>query len=80
MLQTTLTEDQRLVLIGRLADAETAYHTLLLGGTARVYVDQSGERVEFAPANASRLAAYIQSLKMQLGLIGVSRPAGVFIA
>lgn len=51
-----------------LADAEKAHHDLVTGRQARVFVDQNGERVEYAPANAARLAAYIADLKRQLGL------------
>lgn len=61
----------------KLADAEAAYHELLLGRSARVFVDQNGERVEFTAANRPALAQYIADLKAQLN--GVSRaPAGVF--
>lgn len=52
----------------RLARAESAYEDLMLGKAVRVLVDQNGERVEFTPANASRLSAYIMDLKLQLGL------------
>lgn len=64
---TTLTPEQRTLYETRLADAETAYHELRLGKQARVFVDQNGERVEFAVANASRLQAYIMELKSLLG-------------
>lgn len=50
----------------RLVEAETAYHDLMTGKLARVYVDQNGERVEYVAANAARLAAYIASLKQQI--------------
>ncbi|MNK37369.1 gpW [compost metagenome] len=62
------------VLRARLAEAESAYHSLTIGGQARVIVDQNGERVEFAPANAGRLMAYIQDLRRQLGCGGTSGP------
>lgn len=61
----------------RLTRAEEAYDTLMIGGSVRVTVDQNGERVEFTAANAARLAAYIQELKRQLGLLTVTGPAGV---
>lgn len=51
----------------RLDDAETQYHLLLTGQMARVYVDQNGERVEYTSVTASRLASYIESLKVLLG-------------
>lgn len=59
--------DKRNLLTKRLAEAESALHDLNVGVSARVYVDQSGERVEYTPANAGRLAAYIADLKRQLG-------------
>jgi hypothetical protein len=52
-----------MTLADRLADAQTAYHDLQTGRSARVVVDQNGERVEYTPANAARLAAYIADLK-----------------
>ena len=60
----------------KLADAEQAYHDLMLGRAVRVVVDQNGERVEYTAANAARLAAYIADLKRQLGQssLGPMRP------
>ena len=52
----------------RLNEAEDALHSLLIGGTASVYVDQSGERVEYVKSNISQLRAYILSLRSELGL------------
>ena len=62
----------------RLEAAEDAYHQLMIGGSARVVVDQNGERVEFTAANAARLQAYIQMLKRELGLLPAGTPAGVY--
>lgn len=56
-----------MTLTEKLADAEAKYHQLLTGQSARVIVDQNGERVEFTAISASRLAAYIADLKRQLG-------------
>lgn len=51
----------------QLADAEAAYARLMMG-TATVEVeDQSGERIRYAQASASRLAAYIAELRRQIG-------------
>jgi hypothetical protein len=66
-------------LLTLLNEAEAAYHRLNLGLSARVVVDQNGERVEYTAANAPRLAQYILSLKAQLGLLTAAyrAPAGV---
>lgn len=52
-----------------LKEAEDAYQALLCGRSARVIVDQGGERVEFTAANRPALAAYIQSLQAALGVV-----------
>lgn len=64
-----MTPSERETLLNRLSEAETAYHRLQTGVSARVIVDQNGERVEFNGTTAGRLAAYIQDLKRQLGLL-----------
>lgn len=79
-----LTPEQRATLTAQLAEAEAAYHSLQIGGSARVVVDQNGERVEFSAANRQGLYAYIMQLKSQLGLfnpgcgVGPLAPAGFF--
>lgn len=60
----------------RLAEAEVAYHKLLLGGGVVSFKDQNGETVQYAQANASRLAGYIQALKDQIALCSGARPLG----
>lgn len=50
----------------KLVEAEAAYEDLMLGRMARVFVDQNGERVEYAATNRASLASYIESLKGQL--------------
>lgn len=67
-MTTTLTAEERAILTARLAEAQAAYHSLMIGGQTRVYVDQSGERIEYSTANAARLAAYIALLQSQLGI------------
>lgn len=66
----------------KLNDAETQYHLLLTGQKARVYVDQNGERVEYTSTTVSRLLQYINSLKVELGIIsgdsGKNSPLGAF--
>lgn len=64
----TLTREETAALQKRLKEAEASYHELMLGQVARVFVDQNGERVEYAAANAERLRAYITSLKIELGI------------
>lgn len=56
----TLTAAQRLV------EAEDAYHQLVTGTSARVFVDQNGERIEYTAANRGALQAYIQQLKIEI--------------
>lgn len=60
--------------------ARLAYHNLMTGKMARVVVDQNGERVEFAAANAARLQAYIQTLEAECNAAaaGRSRSRGPF--
>lgn len=52
----------------RLSEAEKAYHELVTGAGVRTLVDQSGERIEFQATNLPRLLAYIQTLKVELGI------------
>lgn len=77
-----LTPEARALLEKQLAEAQSAYHTLQIGGAARVIVDQNNERVEFTAVNKGNLANYILSLKAQLGMLSPEcggiplRPAG----
>jgi hypothetical protein len=64
-----VTDAERQELTARLTQAESAYHELMTGRQPRVLVDQNGERVEYSPSNHFRLAAYINDLKVKLGLI-----------
>lgn len=73
-----LTSTERDLLETRLADAEAQLHLLLTGQAARVFVDQNGERIEYAVANANRLQAYIAELKRQLGKLKVTGPMSVW--
>ncbi len=66
----------------RLTEAETAYHDLMTGRSARVFVDQNGERVEYVSANAYRLATYIQELKRRIAAASgttTGRPMRAFL-
>ena len=58
----------------KLEEARTAYHDLSTGRMPRVVVDQNGERVEFAAANATKLYNYIQTLERQLGCGAAAAP------
>lgn len=49
-----------------LAEAEKAYHEMMLGGSVRVVVDQNGERVEYTAANKQFLFNWILTLKARL--------------
>jgi len=63
----------------RLTEAENALHEVMMGKSVRTIVDQSGERIEFSPTNTSRLSAYIEGLKRQLGLLSISGPMRVYL-
>jgi hypothetical protein len=51
-----------------LNDARSAYHALMTGQQARVFVDQNGERIEYTASSAPRLAAYIAQLERTLSI------------
>lgn len=51
-----------------LAEAQTAYHKLVTGRSVVEFRDQNGELMRYTQPNAARLAAYIETLKVQLGL------------
>lgn len=63
----------------RLEEAEHQYHLLVTGQAAKVFVDQNGERVEYAVANAARLAQYIQTLKNSLDANAPTGPMQMWI-
>lgn len=69
-----LTPERRIILQARLDAAEAAYDKLMSGKAPRVLVDGNGERVEFTPANAGRLAAYILELQTLLGIARTRTP------
>lgn len=47
----------------KLAEAESALHSLVTGTMPKVIVDQNGERVEYTQANRAALERYIQQHK-----------------
>lgn len=63
-----LTEAERALYTTRLREAEAAYHTLVTGGGAKVFVDQNGERIEYQSGSIRGLTSYIASLRSLLGL------------
>jgi hypothetical protein len=52
----------------QLNEARAAFHNLMMGGAAVVYVDQNGERVEYRASNAKDLSNYILRLETLLGI------------
>ena len=56
-----------------LIQAKAAMHDLRTGRSARVVVDQNGERVEFTSTNAAGLRAYIDELERAVAETVVSR-------
>jgi hypothetical protein len=50
----------------KLVEAERALHDLIIGQSARVVVDQNGERIEYTAANSHKLRTYIDELKREL--------------
>lgn len=50
----------------RYKEAQQAYHDLMLGGSARVFVDQNAERIEYTAANKANLWAYIVGLRSEI--------------
>ena len=57
----------------RLADAEAAYHRLMIGSAFVEVRDSNGEMVRYKPADATKLLAYINNLKR---LLGQASPVG----
>jgi hypothetical protein len=56
-----------------LIQARAAMHDLRTGRSARVVVDQNGERVEFTSANLAGLRAYIDELERAIAGSLISR-------
>jgi len=63
----------------RLVEAESAYHSLMMGRSAVEVRDSSGEMVVYQRANAAQLAAYIEKLKLEVAGTPTRRgPLGVY--
>ncbi len=69
-----LTAEETTLYTARLTEAQDALHKLMIGQSARVFVDQNGERVEFTATSSARLRAYIQELKLLLGKVETTGP------
>jgi hypothetical protein len=72
-----LTAEETALYTTRLTEAQNALHKLMIGESARVFVDQNGERVEFTSANSTKLRAYIHELKIMLGKVTTTGPMKV---
>jgi hypothetical protein len=77
-----LTEQERIKYQSLLEAAESAYHSLIIGGQAVDFTDQNGERIRYSAGNRGDLLNYINWLRSLLGLCPfalsrVARPAGV---
>ena len=59
----------------QLAEAEAAYHALMVGQSVAELRDSNGELIRYTPASAARLLGYIMSLKQQLGMNPAAGPA-----
>lgn len=57
-----------------LEQARLALHDLLTGQAVVTLVDQNGERMEYRPANANQLRAYIKDLEVKVGI--AQKPLG----
>lgn len=69
-----MTAEERAIYVTRLQQAQSAYHTLMLGKQAKVFVDSNGERIEYNAATRGQLLAYINELKTLLGLMQPQGP------
>lgn len=63
----------------QLAEAEAAYHRLVTGTSVVEVRDSNGEMIRYTAANASRLQAYIETLKAKLNTGGYQGPMRVFL-
>ena len=61
-----------------LAQAEEAYHSLMIGQGVAEFQDQNGERVRYTQASKTNLYNYILSLRSELGLSTAARPGKVW--
>lgn len=57
-----------------LAEAQAAYHSLQIGEAVVRVRDQSGELVEYKPADAGKLLVYINKLQNEINGVAASGP------
>lgn len=50
----------------QLADARSAYHSLMTGTRVQLFLDQNGEKVQYTTATRADLYSYIQELQSKL--------------
>lgn len=79
-----LTPDEIADTKAKLAAAEKAYHSVMIGGGVREFTDSNGERIAYNGANRTALLSYINYLRSLLGMPffagGYSaRPAGIIL-
>lgn len=63
----------------RLADAEAAYHDLMIGKTLVEFRDSNGETVRYTPANRGALIGYITDLRRQIAVENGATPTPGFM-
>lgn len=57
-----------------LAEAEVAYHSLMVGAAVAEVRDATGESIRYTQANAARLRAYIADLKSKIAAKAAGLP------
>lgn len=60
----------------RLKEAQDQLHKLMIGKSARVLVDQNGERIEYSSSTVAGLKAYIRELEEFLDPVAAVRGRG----
>ncbi len=69
-----VTPEEIAALRAKIAEAEAAYHDVVMGVSVFMFIDQNGERVAYNKANAPSLYTYIQQLKADLPDCDPGRP------
>lgn len=58
-----MTDEERLIYIRQLREAQNKRHALILGEAVEQFVDQNGEQVKYTKANIAKLEEYIEELE-----------------